>query len=132
MPRSVGACLPGDFEPVRSFRGLRHDVYHTEHGTSSVQRGSGPADDLDTIHDIEIQGERRPYRSRSEGIVVQRVPVEEQQDPVVVVGRSAESARAQIGIVAIVTHVKPGHVAEYVFQRPISVPYYVFVRNDRN
>jgi hypothetical protein len=108
----------------------RDDVDHGEERIAAVERRAGAADHLDVVDGLEIDSELGSEVGRLVDVVVVDVPVDEQQDAVVVVAGSEEAADADVAVVAIVAPVEPADRAERLGERAVAEAADLLARDD--
>src|SRR6185369_2142116 len=119
------ACLvprrPGRLDASLVLAGAGDDVDGPEKGAGAVEGGTWPADHLDPLNQVDIEGEVGPYRRLVVDVVVEPVAVDEQQHAAVVVAGAAEPPDSQVLIVAVVDYGKAPDTAEDVGEGAVTV-----------
>ena len=128
----VAPSSQGEAASVERAALLQHDVDDREHRAGTVEGGAGASHDLDVVHDVELDRKLGAEQGGTVHVLVGGVAVEQEEDPVVVVGRPAESPHAGVRVVAVVAHEEPAHRHESVGERPVSVALDVLRGDDRD
>ena len=122
---AVGGLEPpdrsGKLHPLQVARLPGDDVHHAEEGIGPVERRTRPADHLDTLDKIDVDRELGADRSGFENVVVDPVPVHQEQHAGVQVPGAIEAAHPEIVVIAVVGDVDPPYAAQGVGEGTVAV-----------
>src|SRR5512146_152317 len=108
------ARLGGQFRPLHLCSSFRDHVDYGEKGVGTVKGRNGTADDLYPVNEINIEDELCSQVGPIVHVVIQAVPIHEQQNAGVVISRPIETAYTHVAVVAVVSNVEAAHAAQYV------------------
>jgi hypothetical protein len=110
-------CLdPLDVAPL-----LRDEVDHGEERITAVEGGAGAPDDFDPLDQIEIDAGFFTDVGLVIHVVVRALPVQQEQNPRVVIPGALETPNADIRVIAVTGDIEARKRLEDVAERAVSV-----------
>src|SRR5579864_3409557 len=118
--RGEGAGLSGKFKSSGGLNCFSDYVDNGQKGARTIQRGTGSANNLDSLDQVNVEWELGPDLGKIVNVVIETVSVEQQQDLIVVPTWAREPAYANIAVVAIIGNLESTNAAQCICQRPVA------------
>ena len=120
--RAEASRLAGKFDPGHGLGAPGNDIDDGKKSACTIQRGTRPPHDLNPFDQCDVQRKLGAQLRRVVDVVVEAVPVDQQEDLIVIPTGPGETPHVHVSVVTVIRDVETPHTAQGIRQRPVAEP----------